>query len=81
MAIKSEDKAIAQEILCDANDEMAALVHKKYKLPHYRKNLVESDGKRLVECKKDCKWAGGIFLWSKEDITCSVTDTTPQLNY
>ena len=50
----------------DAKEEMTALVHKKYQLPHYRKKLIESEGKRMVECTRDRKWAGGITLWSKE---------------
>ena len=45
---------------------MAALVHKKFQLPEYRRKLVATEGKRLVECTKDPKWAGGVSLWSQE---------------
>ena len=45
--------------------EMAALVKKKYQVPYCRQKLIDTDGKRLVECTKDRKWAGGITLWSE----------------
>ena len=50
----------------DEQTEMAALVHKKFQLPEYRRKLVATEGKRLVECTKDRKWAGGVTLWSQE---------------
>ena len=50
----------------DEQTEMAALVHKKFQLPEYRRKLVATEGKRLVECTKDPKWAGGVSLWSQE---------------
>ena len=49
----------------DSKTEMTALVKKKYQLPYYRQKLIDTDGKRLVECTKDRKWAGGITLWSE----------------
>ena len=49
----------------DSKTEMAALVKKKYQVPYYRQKLIDTDGKRLVECTKDRKWAGGITLWSE----------------
>ena len=49
----------------DSKTEMTALVKKKYQVPYYRQKLIDTDGKRLVECTKDRKWAGGITLWSE----------------
>ena len=81
MAIKSGHVEVANEILRehhprriknlnwteeDEQTEMAALVHKKFQLPEYRRKLVATEGKRLVECTKDRKWAGGVTLWSQE---------------
>ena len=50
----------------DEKDEMTALAKKKFQIPEYRLKLIQSEGKRLVKCTKDKKWAGGVTLWSKE---------------
>ena len=50
----------------DEKEVMTALVTKKFELPEYRRKLVESEGKRMVECTRDKKWAAGVTLWSKE---------------
>ena len=50
----------------DEKEVMRALVTKKFELPEYRQKLVESEGKRMVECTRDRKWAAGVTLRSKE---------------
>ena len=50
----------------DEKEEMTALVKKKFQIPEYRLKQIQSEGKRLVECIKNKKWAGGVPLWSKE---------------
>ena len=50
----------------DEQTEMTALVHKKFQLPDYRRKLIATEGKRLVECTKDRKWAGGVTFCPKK---------------